>query len=452
MRLLVVGMPLPNQRIDNYSFFSAPSFFDYDAMLIDPAALVRAVDEIVAGGASHTTAADEPVVNAPINGIGVGLADFLRRRRQETERLLARGGTVAVFARPNQPLRYVTGYPAADQYSWLPSPAGLAYAEPYLAPAFGTEVVLTDSASAMAPFVSGFERWFHYRAYFSEQVPDFSTSARVFARSVGGAAVGVRFKIGGGQVYFLPAMFSTPEGDPRFNLASTLLSCLAHSVHTAADEEPPAWVSGVELPGTAPMEEAVERAAQELDEATARMNEASTKLDQVARFRRLLWQEGSYGLDPVVRDAFQVLGFSVNVDVDQPAVLQADGRTAFLEVEGSRETVVEWPYFRLQKRLERDLIETREPKKGVLVVNGLRLTPPAERGPAYTDALRVAAENYRYALLSSEALLDLVRDAQLHPEPASLRRLRDLVFEMIGDRQPKSFPSRGEAEQPQPAS
>jgi hypothetical protein len=122
MRLLVVGMPLPNQRIDNYSFFSAPSFFDYDAMLIDPAAISQAVDEIVGGGGAHTTAADEPIVNAPTGGISVGLADFLRRRRDETERLLERGGTIALFARPNQALRYITGFPAADQYRGLPAP------------------------------------------------------------------------------------------------------------------------------------------------------------------------------------------------------------------------------------------------------------------------------------------------------------------------------------------
>lgn len=448
MRLLVIGMPLPNQRIDNYSFFGAPSFFDYDAVLIEPAAIVQAIDEVLNGGAAHATAADEPVVNAPTRGLNVGLADFIRRRREETERLLDRGGTVAIFARPNHPFPFIAGYPGADQYSWLPAPPGLAYDEPYLVPAFGTQIVLADSSSAVGPFVDGYARWFHYRAYFAENTPAFAPVARVFARSIGGAAVGVRFGMGRGQIFFLPAMFDVPAGDPRFNLATTLINCLAESVHAAAEEEAPEWAASVSFPGTEPLEATLEEAAQRLEEANQRYSEAKTKLDQVARYRRLLWQQGSYGLEPVVRDAFQLLGFSLTLDPDSPAVMDADGRTAFLEVEGSREAVVEWPYFRLQKRLEKDLLTTRQPKKGVIVVNGNRLTPPAERGSAYSDALRIAAENYRYALLTTEALSDLVREAQRNPDPDSLKRLRDLVFEMIGDKLPEGFPGSGGAATP----
>jgi hypothetical protein len=448
MRLLVVGMPLPNQRIDNYSFFSAPSFFDYDAVLVDPVAVRSAIEEVTSGGAAHATAADEPIVNSPTRGLNVGLADFIRRRRDEVERLLERGGTIAVFAHPNQSLPFVAGFPGADQYSWLPAPAGLSYAEPYLIPGFGTQVSVTDSSASIAPFIDEFSRWFHYRAYFAENFPALAAVAHVFARSVGGAAIGVRFAIGRGQVIFLPAMFDVPAGDPRFNLATTLINCLAQSVHAGSEEEEPEWATTEVFPGSEPLELAAEQAAQDLAAARERYADATAKRDQVTRYRRLLWQEGRYGLEPVVRESFQLLGFAVTVDPDSPAVLDADGRTAFLECEGSRDTVVEWPYFRLQKRLERDLIETRQPKKGVIVVNGKRLLPPSERGQTYSDALKIAAENYRYALLSSEALARLVREAQKNPDPARLQELRDLVFATVGDQLPEGFPSASVAEAP----
>jgi hypothetical protein len=440
MRLLVIGMPLPNQRVDNYSFFSAPSFFDYDAILIDPAAVVQSVNEVVSGAVAHATAADEPVVNGATAGLNVGLGDFLRRRRDETEALLARGGTVAIFARPNQSFRFIAGFPAADEYCWVPVPPEIAWAEPYLIPAFGTQVVVTDSASPLAPFINGFQSWFHYRAYFAENLAAFAGKGEVFARSIGGAAVGVRFPFGHGQLYFLPAMYSTPEGEPRFTLAQTLLGCLTQSVHAAAEDQAPDWISSVRLPGIEPLEAAAEQARARLDEATERYQDAATKLDQVARFRRLLWQEGRYGLEPVVREAFQTLGFKISLDVDTPAILEADGRTAFLEAEGSDEPVVEWPYFRLQKRLEKDLIATREVKKGIIVVNGLRRAPLADRTGSYSEALRIACENYRYALLSSEKLLELVKAAETQPDEDSLRHLRDLVFEMTGDSLPSGFP------------
>lgn len=441
MQLLAIGIPLPNPRIDNYSFVAAPAFFDYDAILVEPSAVSEVIEEVVNGGASHTTPAQEPVVNAPTRGLNVGLADLMRRRREETERLLERGGTVAVFARPNVGHPDVAGFPGAERYSWLPAPPGLSYAEPYMLPGFGTRVSLSDSASFFAPFIDGYNSWFHYRAYFSERLPAFGAVAHVFARSSGGAAVGVEFAYGRGKIVFLPAMFQVPAGDPRFKLASTLLDCLRHSVHAAAESEPPPWIRDQPLPKIEQLEAAEQLATRLLEEANERHVEAKANYEQLARYRRLLWQEGRYGLEPVVREAFQALGFGIFPDLDRPAVLEADGRIAFLEVEGSQEAVVEWPYFRLQKRLEKDLMETRQPKKGVIVVNGHRLTPPAERGQPYSEALRVAAENYRYALLTGEQLLNLVRAALLEPGPDSLNRLRAMVFETVGTQLPDGFPS-----------
>jgi hypothetical protein len=39
MRLLAIGFSLPSPDIDNYSVLTAPSYFDYDALLVDPESL-----------------------------------------------------------------------------------------------------------------------------------------------------------------------------------------------------------------------------------------------------------------------------------------------------------------------------------------------------------------------------------------------------------------------------
>lgn len=36
MRILSIGYPLPNMAIDNYNPLTAPSYCDYDALIIDP--------------------------------------------------------------------------------------------------------------------------------------------------------------------------------------------------------------------------------------------------------------------------------------------------------------------------------------------------------------------------------------------------------------------------------
>jgi len=94
MRTLILGLPLPHVTFDNYSFLSAPSLFDYDRMVVEMSALSDAVDQVVGGSQEHQTFGGQTVVNGPSGPRTFSLAEVLRLRRLEAERLLARGGLV----------------------------------------------------------------------------------------------------------------------------------------------------------------------------------------------------------------------------------------------------------------------------------------------------------------------------------------------------------------------
>jgi hypothetical protein len=89
--------------------------------------------------------------------------------------------------------------------------------------------------------------------------------------------------------------------------------------------------------------------------------------------------------------------------------VEADDATLFVETEGSREQVVEWPYVRLQRRLEARLLQEGSAPRGLVVVNGFRGKAPEDRGQQFSDPLRIACENYRYALVTGETLLAVVK-------------------------------------------
>ena len=55
MRILSLGFPLPGAPIDNHDFASAPSFFDYAAIVVDPHAVSELIEEGVAGGSAPRT-------------------------------------------------------------------------------------------------------------------------------------------------------------------------------------------------------------------------------------------------------------------------------------------------------------------------------------------------------------------------------------------------------------
>ena len=123
-RILSLGFPLPGVQVDNYTVLSAPSFFDYDALVIEPHAAGLLIEGVLDGTLSARTFSDRPVVLHPTAADDVALADVLRRRHDETRRLLDNGGVVVVFAHPAA-MHQVPGAGSLDDYWWLPSSEGL---------------------------------------------------------------------------------------------------------------------------------------------------------------------------------------------------------------------------------------------------------------------------------------------------------------------------------------
>jgi hypothetical protein len=429
MRVLVIGFPLPDPQIDNYNFLSAPSFFDYDALVVDMASVSRTIEEVVDQSQERLTYAEQPVVNGPTSPLAVGLADALRRRQEETQRLLARGRLVVCFAYPDVPHPRVTGFPGCHRYYWLPASAGLTYAPPHLMPGEGTEVLSTETDHPFAPYIDRFRTNLLYRAYFSEG--GLGPGARVFARSAGGAAVGVELAVANGRVVFLPPVRSPGTGTDRYPIAGCILDSIRRALAMAAAGPPPAWAGRYALPGLAEREARRQEAEGELASAEARLAEARAEAETLERYRRLLWQEGKHGLEPVVREALRLLGFTVTDDLDRPAEAVWGEQTLLLEVEGSSEAVDMAPHHRLRRRLEEALEKTARPQRGLIVVNGYRLRAPEERPAQYTEALCVAAESMRYGLVTGLQLFEAVERA-LEKDEAAVAAFRDGVLHAEG--------------------
>jgi hypothetical protein len=408
MRILSLGYPLPNPQIDNCSFASAPCFFDYDAMVVDPEALSRLIEEIVDQTAEHATAERQPVVNGATGPIATGLADLLRRRQEETARLLANGGCVVCIIRPDVVHHRVSGFSGCDRYFWLPAPAGLQYRESHLMAGRGESVLVTDHDHPFATYVESFRERLAYSAYFAAGIPGFESWASVFARSAGGAAIGVDLRVDAGRVVFIPHVRDLAVGANRHPVASSIVDCLRRLRGQTVEESPPAWVTDFTLPGLAELEAKQAAAEEELATAQTKAAETRARLDEIARFRRLLWQEGKYGLEAAARDAFAALGCQVSDDLDEPCVVYRGSERLHLEAEGSPAAVGMEAHYRLRRRLE-EAIAAGRPQKGVVLVNGYRLNRPGSRDVEYADALRVASESMRYCLLTASQLFDVLR-------------------------------------------
>ena len=280
MRILSISFPLPGRGIDNHNIVNAPAFFDYDAIVVDPMAVSRTIEEVIAGTGELRTGDDQRVANLATSPLVVGLDELLSSRRQQTELLLRRGGLVVTFAAPDVLHHQVAGLPAWRRFSWLPEPDAGTW-QTVISPASGRGCETSDPSHPFAPFADYAGSRCSYRGFFVEGDADF----QVVARSPGGAALGAEFKVDRGRVVMLPALADPGTGPARAELARVIRQCLADVSEQVTVETEPAWAVAVELPGLTDLEQTEVGAASKLDDARADLEVAELARRRVSDLR-----------------------------------------------------------------------------------------------------------------------------------------------------------------------
>jgi len=410
VQILSVGFTLPDSQVDNYDWGSAPSFFDYDAIVVDPyVAVSELIEGILRGEGSRLTYSDEPIEDGPTTPTSIGLADLLRRRAEETEMLLARGGLVVCFGYPDVAHPRVSGFQGAYRYYWLPAAPGKDFGPAYLRHAHGTHVTVTDYEHPFAELLEQVRNNVFYRVMFTEGPNGLAAEGKVIGRSPGGAAIAIEYSVGQGRVVFLPALPARLTPSERSGVASRLVAAIRNTLLMSAEGSPPEWVNDYPLPGIEAAEKEMTEAEARIEALEAEAEQARGEFRKLDRFRRLLWQEGKYGYDLPVRDALALLGMTTYSRVDEPASFYCEGETLFVETESSTRAVGMEPHYRLRERIEGEIQKEGRKRAGLIVINGYREQQPAEREQQFTDSLRVAAESMRYCIIEASTLFEAVR-------------------------------------------
>lgn len=430
MRLLAIGYPLPSPEIDNYNVLTAPSFFDYDAVFVDPLNFT-AMAARVAEGEQFEAFDGRPVVNAATSASAMSAAELLQRRADETRQFLDAGGTIVVTGRPNATQAGIVGFEGCDRYSWLPAPAGMTWGRPHLRAAEGRTLRIAAEDHPFASFLRDFRPHLVYRAVFDARNPAFAAAAKVVARGGSDTPIAVQFEVLSGRVLFLP-VFPDETGTIRGEIAQALVDATRQVQVSPEARAEPYWARTLAVPGLEQEEAAAEEATKTLDAAKARFDAASERLEELKGYRRLITEDGP-SLAGAVRDAFALLGFTIMSGSGADALqVEDEGRLAFVESEGSREDVVEWPYVRLQRRLEQRLFAEGDSPHGIIVANGMRTVAPEDRENQFTLQLRIACENYRYTLVTGETLFALVQRALGNADAGFLTGARRRLMSRIG--------------------
>ncbi|MFN0095237.1 MAG: hypothetical protein ACKVVT_10765, partial [Dehalococcoidia bacterium] len=357
MRLLTIGYALPNVDVDNHSVFNAPSFFDYEAMLIDPAAFTAQAAKFL-DGEEFATHDDRPIVNGAGSPTTAAAAEHLRRRGDEAARLLDAGGAIIVMARPNATQPGIVGFEGLDRYFWLPAPAGVHWGLPCLRPAEGQNVRIVAEDSPFAGILRDYRKNVRYRAIFDRNERAVRQHGRVIAAGGSDVPIAMQFNVLAGTVLFIP-VFTDDLGYERSALAQSIVDAARELLKQAIPGEPPYWIGGIDLPGLGERSVDLGTAKAELEDVRTRVAEAQQAVDALSQHRRLVTEDGR-PLTAAVATALETLGFAISRDDDANLIVTSEGQTVLVECDGSRDEVVEWPYVRLQRRLEARLLKDGE--------------------------------------------------------------------------------------------
>lgn len=290
-------------------------------------------------------------------------------------------------------------------------------------------VATTDHGHPFARVLDAAAGELLYRAVFDETAAGFAGSGRAFARSGGGHPAAVEFAVLGGTVVFVP----TPRRRGSENaqlLGAAFEEALRDQLGRAdAGEGAPYWVEQEAVPGLADLELKAQVARERADVAKEQARAAEREASELGRVREVLWREGRHGLSPAAVRCFELLGFRVWPGDD--LVLRCDEGDLLLEVEGASGTVGMAPHYRLRARLDAALAEGRV-ERGLVLINGERTTAPQYRTAPHLDALRVAAEASRYALLTAPELFRASMVAFEGAAPEALASMRRQLLETDG--------------------
>jgi len=429
LRILSVGLQLEHDQITNADFRNAPSLHDFDVVLVDPNTII---DDLFFEKTELAEVKDA-VLTVKYDDVGSNkhIKRVIKQREKETRHFLSLGRLLICVLRapfivylcsyahdvpnPNKEDHWI------NTYDWFPLPYSSNTMLSIISKEKGNRIKLVDPKSSFAQYFNNFNKQLRYEACLDEeQKPYYFENFHTIAKTYGELPVAFRFDLERGQVVFLPPI---ENHDPK-KLAGILLNCILEESGKIEETQPPSWLQNYKasVPGLSELEHKEEMLTAQLEKLDTQLTSIQQNRAEREKYLKLLYEQGKFQLEPLVRDAFSLLGFTVTDVEPSDGLLQSTEGTALLEVEGKDDSAIKIDKYRqLLDYVVDDERETQQPKKGILVGNGFRLKDPKERGEQFTQRAVDSGAGSHFCLMSTDTLFRLVCQVLEKPDDDQLK-------------------------------
>jgi len=444
LRVLAVDWNLAHNAITNSSFLDAPAFSDFDAVIINPAAvhsLLRAAPAYRDGRGRLTLDLYKD------GGQGRDLRELLRRRADETAAVLSRTrGVILSMASPPDDQLHLMDYYAnqlgvrdwLNIYAYLPTNDvhhRLVGDRILFQSRDGMTLNILERNHPLSQYLAAFRDEIRFSCVINPQ----NVVAKTIATDKVGDPIAIDVQYFGGRVILLPSFFPKDQSKAGAILVHVIRQLLGHS---GLDEPEPQWLKDYPVEGLGGFEQDIGILSESIKTLEIEKDALELKQERLKRFQLLLYGQGKYVLEPVVREAFRVLGFDVREPDDYKEEYDLWATSSEGQVIGEIEGVDAGAtgvdkYRQLFDYLDREHTKGSVTYKGILIANGFRLSHPSTRPDQFTEEARRGCTSQGFCMIATADLFQVVNAVLANPTDESLKlEVRKSIISTVGDWKP----------------
>lgn len=433
VRTLLLDCTFSRSDSASYAFQGTGSLFDFDLVIWDPRRTLKRYERLPSqrykGRPSLGDAESTELVEA------------IARRKSEFEEFLSLGRSMVIIGSPREPVwartgeKQVTGSGQSEKVTHIVKPVDVLDALPFeyeasIATGMEVEPVVGEVSSLFKPNLDAWTYRCHLTSYpgsAAVKVVGVDKVVGSFCRTKDDGFVAVVPEPWVPE----PGMYDelqdfdpddledeaaeVPESYPkdRFEYVNALVEW-SRSMIASTAEPLPSWAHDYKLATEIERLSKVSAAEASLSRAIARVEKLKVEQAEDEQWKRLVASDGK-ALERQVMSALSVLGFKeLQADPNRGDLrLDYNGRRVVVEVKGLSKSSGERNAAQLEKWVAAELAEGANETKGLLIVNGWKSTPPADRPPVFPAQMLPYAESRGHCLLTGLQLLSLVRQVSV---------------------------------------
>ena len=420
--------------LENGTFTEAKSFYEYDAVFVDP----LKVDQLWSDYLELGPRGSFSVAPQAREGLGLAVRNLFQAREEECRILLEGGGYLFCRLRRSGPPLLVQEKRSRrslyfDRYSWISGPDSVPLSWWFkFKRRRGRRINLAPSR--LRPYLEGVKKDLHYRVVLEgnlrEKLEDQGVSLVPLAETLAGELIALEVNVENGSIFLLPPPEEDKGGGKEESdlLAKNLQSILQRA------SEPPDWIQGLSLPG----EETLERKLGELEERRERLSRKKAAMQERKKLyqelKRPLYAKNKSDLIRSVKPIFEQAGFELAERGNLHLLASLEGlRAGIVCCPLSENEEIREAYWKLNRGMEELRAEEGKGGEGLLLFGPSDLRPqPPKNPPALfsllPEGLLEGCHDHDLTVKSTYQLFTATRTALSEEGNLSGRQLYQALF------------------------